>query len=138
MNVTLSVFELSRGYEDRAREVVAGLASEHGYGAGISVTRQNDSDMYDMYCVEVHRGEITDEKGLVKIIGAQIWSVKFGQLIESALRKKEIGYHLGRFNDERDAALKRTEKYIFSGNIEITYTPVEPLDLTKKNLNQRI
>jgi len=129
MKITLNVFELSRNYEDRAREVVSGLACEHGYGAGISVTRQNDNDMY---CVEVHRGETTDERGLVKIVGAQIWAAKFSELIEGTLRKKEIGYHFGRFIDEKNVALKRTEEYIFRGNIEITYTPVEPLDLTKE------
>ncbi len=128
MKITLSVFELSRGYESRAREVVAGLACEHGYGAGISVTRKNNIDMYN---VEVHRGEITDECALVKIVGEQIWTVKFSELIESVLRKKRIGYNLGRFIDERDTALKRMEKYIFNGNIEITYTPVEPFDVTK-------
>ena len=134
MEITLNVFELSSNYDYRAREVVTGLACEHGYGAGISVTRQNDNDMY---CVEIHRGEITDEKGLVKIVGAQIWAAKFSELIEGTLRKKEIGYHFGRFIDEKDAALKRTEEYNFSGNIEVTYTPVEPFDVTKQ-LNQKI
>ena len=130
MKITLNVFELSRNYEDRAREVVSGLACEHGYGAGISVTRQNDNDMY---CVEVHRGETTDERGLVKIVGAQIWAAKFSELIEGTLRKKEIGYHFGRFIDEKDAALKRTDEYNFSGNIEVTYTPVKPFDATLKH-----
>ena len=134
MNIRLEVFELSHGWEGLAQNVVEGIARSPGYGPGVEVIplRIAPPIKKDTYRVEVHRGDITDEHGLVRIVGNQIWTQNISELIETSLRQKKIGFTFGVFIDKYSASVKRTREYQFNGNIETTYTPVEPLDLTKK------
>src|SRR3989338_8291037 len=128
MNIRLEVFELSRGWEGFAENVVKDIARAPGYGIGIEVTPLRKRGAYR---VEIHRGETTDESGLIRIVGSQIWTQKFSELIETSLRQKKIGFIFGAVIDKYDVAMQRTREYPFKGNIETTYTPVEPLDLAK-------
>ncbi|MBR9676470.1 hypothetical protein GOV05_05680 [Candidatus Woesearchaeota archaeon] len=119
--VMLSVFEV----EGTTAKKLEGLVKELGtnYEAYYAVEVTSVKEVPGLYRVEKHRQTKTDKTGLVRVVGRQIWTSKYDDMISTLLRHKSMPYTKGVVQvNGKDTLIPKVRPFTLEGKVE-TYTP---------------
>ena len=64
---------------------------------------------------------------LVRVVGNQVWCGAYSYLVTGKLRETRSPYEQGRVGMDSDVAFSRAEPIDLGENVELRYTPCEPL-----------
>jgi hypothetical protein len=106
--VKLSVFDTAADKE-RLKALVQSLRRDPGYGQGIAV---REDEVPGIYIVDLHRGEITDHTGRIRVVENQVWTKSYDWMVTRLLFNNRIPYVAGEITLDAERAMDKDAKPI--------------------------
>ena len=119
--VNINVIEVEGKSFEELKAILSGLSYPAGYGPGLDVVAQK---IDGLYLFKSHRGTIVDSVEPVRVVGSQIWTKGYADMIERQLQEQHIPYRRGDVEVEKGASKKEhLDPVNLEGRVKLTHTP---------------